>query len=542
MPFLTDPRRVRSAVLCLSVLLLTACGGGGGGRDDAFEEPFPVPTQPGGGGGGSQTPPPTPSQDPIWNPVAADLGRTALFGAFSSDLVRHGDTLFAVDADAIETTGAQIRAYDVSGESPTPSTRFVTTTIRDTDLVDSAGAPGDATAPIGFGYFLNDIEIVSDTLGFALVNAGGSDSVPTLSNLLVFNPTSGALLQTLPLHLPFASTSPLIDSSGAQVPGNQFLQSGAEAMAYFPETATTGRLYVAMSNLIFGAPSYGATKYPGTVQVLAVDTAQNGVVSPIADVPPLTRTIATRMFNPVALRRVTAAPRFQGLPPVERLLVTCAGTTGYDSSFNLVPVTDSSVEAYDATTDAYEGLFNLGRAGLASIRPALGTDASGTHVGFYPSSVTGEVYLLRLDGLYTPSVEPTQLAVLRGPLNGIPITAAEAGAPGGNITGIALSPDGRTLALCGFGDLFAVPARPGRLFLLNLPEDLRTGSGFGTSFLPGSTEFAATPGRTLGNVVLVPNGGSRPDVFVNVSGTLDANFLGTGHASIGSLQTFGLIK
>ena len=78
---------------------------------------------------------------------------------------------------------------------------------------------------IGFGYFLNDVEIVSDTLGFVLANAGGSDSSPTLSNLVVFNPSTGAVIQTLPLHLPHTSASPLFDSNAAPVPGNAFTQS-----------------------------------------------------------------------------------------------------------------------------------------------------------------------------------------------------------------------------------------------------------------------------------------------------------------------------
>jgi len=518
---------------------LAACGGGASEKAP-FEQEFPVPTQPGGTGGGV-TPPPAPPQQPIWNPAAVDLGRTALFGAFSSDLVRYGETLFSVDADAIETSGVRITPFDVTGATPVASSTFATTLIRDVDLFDSAGNPGDATNPIGFGYFLNDIHIASDTLGFALVNAGGSDSAPTLSNLIVFNPTTGALIQTLPLHLSHI-TSPLsADSTGLPIPGGQFVQSGAEALAYLPLSGTKGRLFVAMSNLMFGAPSYGATKYPGTIQVLEVDLLRTLPVTHMPGNTSLTRTIQTQRYNPVALTVIHVPPTF-GLVPIRRLLVTCAGTTGFDASFNLVPVTDASVEAYSADTDAFEGAFALGKVGLAAIRPAIGTDGAGHRVGFYPSSVTGEIYLLRLDGLYESVLNPAKLAVLRGPLNGIPITTAQAGGPGGNITGIGLSPDGRTLAVSGFGDLFAFPQAPGRLFLLGLPSDLLTGSGFGADFVPGATEFGAVPGHTLGNLVLVPGDGSGPDVYVNVSGSLDENFLGNGNAALGSLRTFGLIK
>jgi len=541
-------RRLLLFRVCLSLSLLLVCAsllaacGGGGGERSPFEEDFPVPTPPPGGGGGNSTPPPAPPQTPLWNANAAAYGRTALFGAFPSDLVRHDGTLFAVDADAVESTGARILPYDVSGPSPTASGKYLPTTIRDTDLVDSAGNPGDHTNPIGFGYFLNDILLVNDTLGFVLVNAGGSDSSPALSNLVAFNPTTGVLVQTLPLTQIHVAPTPIFDSTGMPVAGNRFLQSGAEGMAWIPTSDTAGRLFVAMSNLIFSAPSFGAVKFPGTVQVLDVDTTR---AAPVAHLPGgggQPRTIRTRAYNPVALAVIHLPPPPLGALPIRRLLVTCAGTTGYDAMFNLVPVTPAAVEAYDATTDALDGAFALGLVGLSAIRPAIGTDAAGHRVGFYPSSVTGEIYLLRLDGLFRIPVDPAALAVLRGPLNGIPIAAAQAGGPGGNITGVGLSPDGRTLAVSGFGDLFAVPQAPGKLFLLNLPADVVTGAGFGTNFVPGSTEFGAAPGRTLGNLVLVPGDGSAPDVYVNVSGTLDENFLGSGGASLGSLQTFGLIR
>lgn len=529
-------------LLLLALALLGGCGGGGASEEVPFEQDFPAPPSGGGsGGGGTVTPPPAPPQQPVWNPAAVDLGRTALFGSFSSDLVRHGDTLFAVDADAIETSGAYITPFDVSGPAPVASTIFARTLIRAVDLVDSAGTPGEATNPIGFGYFLNDLHIVNDTLGFALANAGGSDSAPTLSNLIVFNPTTGALLQTVPLHLLHVASSQILDSTGLPVLGNEFVQSGAEALAYMPLSDTTGRLFVAMSNLIFAAPSYGAAKYPGTIQVLDVNLTRTLPVAHMQGGASPGRSIQTQRYNPVALTAIHVPPPF-GLVPIRRLLVTCAGTTGYDASFNLVPLTDASVEAYSADTDAFEGSFGLGKVGLAAIRPAVGSDSAGHRVGFYPSSVTGEIYLLRLDGLYESVLNPAHLAVLRGPFNGIPVTAAQAGGPGGNITGVGLSPDGRTLAVSGFGDLFAFPQTPGRLFLLGLPADLLTGSGFGADFVPGASEFGAVPGHTLGNLVLVPGDGSVPDVYVNVSGSLDENYLGNGNAALGSLRTFGLIK
>ena len=165
-------------------------------------------------------------------------------------------------------------------------------------------------------------------------------------------------------------------------------------------------------------------------------------------------------------------------------------------------------------------------------------------MGFFPSSVTGEVYLARLDGLDDDPVDVTRIAVLRGVGNGIPIEPASAGGPGGNVTGVGLSPDGRTLLVSGFGDLFAFPApKPGRLLALSLPDDLISGSQFGPKFVAGTTNLVTSPGRTLGALVIAPHLGNGPDVYVAVGGTLDSStFLGSGPASIGTLTTFGLIR
>ncbi|MDJ0973206.1 MAG: hypothetical protein QNJ98_01940 [Planctomycetota bacterium] len=524
-------KRTPSLLPLLVCLLLPfglgACGGGGGAEPFVATPPAPSP-----GGGGGVTPAPLPGPTVTWNADAVSYGRTAQFGSFPSSLVAHGDTLFATDADQIEAAGARILATELTSAGPVSSTRFQNVTIQAGALVDSRGAAPGLTPPIGFGYFLGEIHIVSDTLGFVLVNAGGSDSDPSLSNLVAFDPTTGTLTQVLNLANVFTAGFPLFDSTGAAVPDNAFVQSQAEGVTFVPTTPSRGLLYVCMANIVVGAPSFGAVKYPGTVQVFEVDLTQ---AQPVAATP--TKTLRTQAYNPVAVQSIVTDLGGR------RILVTCAGTTAFDANFDLVPVTNAAVEAYEAVTQDYLGTFVLGLAGLSGIPPALGADASGQRVGFFPSSTTGEVYLVLLEGLFSPVVDTTQLAVLRGPDNGIPITAAAAGGPGGNVTGVALSPDGRTLVVSGFGDLFAFPAPlPGRLFLLSLPSDLVTGSGFGAAFVPGSTEFATTPGRTLGEVVVRPSGGTGPDVFVNVGGTLNAAFVGSGPASLGALDTAGLIR
>lgn len=535
------PRSVAGALLASALVLVGACGGGG---PRPLAPPFTVEGGVAGSGGTPTpvlTPPPAPPVTPRWTEDAALLGRIALLGSFPSDLVRFEDTVFTTDADAIEADGARVRAFDVTGGSLVPSTRFAGARIRAEDLVDGLGRPGDLLHPIGFGFFLNDLIVVHAHLAFVLANAGGSDSAPPLSDVVAFDPTTGVLLQVVNLAQPFAHGAPLLDSSATPAPGQTFVQSGAEALAYVP-AAEGGLLYVAMTNLIFGAPSFGAVKHRGTLQVLDVHPFGGAPLAVRGAGSLFTETLLTTDYNPIALTPFLAdvAPSGAATP---RLLVTVGGTTAYDATFRLVPVTEASVEVYDAAARSFRGRFRLGLAGLAGTHPAIGRDAVGHRVGYFPSSVTGEVYLLRLDGLFPWEIDPAGLAVLRAPGNGIPVTAAQAGGPGGNVTGVGLSADGRTLAVSGFGDLYAFPAPiPGQLLLLSLPDDVVAGSGQGTAFVPGSARYGSAPGRTLGTLLVRGPGQVGPDVVVTVGGAIDpSTYLGTGPAGLATLETFGWI-
>ena len=62
-------------------------------------------------------------------------------------------------------------------------------------------------------------------------------------------------------------------------------------------------------------------------------------------------------------------------------------------------------------------------------------------------------------------------------------------------------------------------------------------------FVPGTTQVATTPGRTLGPVVVRSFSATGPDVFAAVSGGIDpSTFAGTTPASVATLETFGAIK
>jgi hypothetical protein len=472
----------------------------------------------------------------VWKEDAFPFQRTALFGSFPSDVVAFDDTVFATDADQIEAGGCFVVPVDVLGASPVASSRYAITQVLPGHLVDSAGNPGDASNPIGFGFYANDLLVAKRHLGFLLASAGGSDSVPALSDVVVFDPATGAVRQTVALTNP-VTVPGAVDSSGTPVPPAGFVQAGAEGIAYVPTAPGKGLLFVAMSNFLFGAPSYGAVKYPGTVQIYDVDDALASPVTPIPAPGFATRTIVTGGFNAVA---VTRLPNLAGN---DRLLVTCAGTSTYGPS-GLVPNTPASVEAYDAPTLSFLGSFDLGLAALSAARPAVGNDVVGHTVAFFASSVNGEAYLLRLDGLLGPWVDASRVAVLRGPNNGIPVDPAAAGGPGGNVAGVALSATGDVLLLSGFGDLFAYPTpKPGRLLALSLPPDLVGSPFFPVSFVPGTTSLVSTPGRTLGSIAIAAGGGTGPEIWVAVGGAIDlSTYLGAGPASLGSLATFGRVR
>lgn len=538
------PRLASALLVCLGLAApLAACGG----PDSIVRpEPFVVTAAPPGPGGGTSpaptTPPPTTPRPVAWDADAARLSRTPLYGAFSSDMDLVDDVLFVVDGDQIEADGARIVPLSVAGAAPVASAAHTPTVVSASDLVDAAGRTANLASPIGFGFYLNDLEVVDDRLGFVLVNAGGSDSAPPLANLVVFDPTSGLVRQVVNLAQPFTDAQPLLDSAGTPAPGNTFTQAGAESLAFVPAPGG-GRLFVGMTNLLVNAPSYGTDRQRGTIQVFDVQPGDPQPVRARATPGLFTETWLTRDYNPVALEVVTTDAAFAG-GGTARLLITLGGTTSYDNSYRLVPSSDSSVEAYDALASRYLGRFALGRAGLGGTPPAIGSDASGNRLGFFPSAVTGEVYLLRLDGLYVENVDASALAVLRGPGNGIPVTPALAGGPGGNLAGIALAPDGRTLLVTCFGDLFAFPAPlPGQLRALALPEDVLLTPAFTATLVPGTALYASVSGRTLGRVLLRPNDIGLPDAFVLVSGTIDlGTYTGTSPASVGTLTTFGLIR
>jgi len=537
--FLLSSRRIHGPAALAAALALAGCGGGATprtpsepfvvGSPDLPVGPAPIPVP---------VPPPTFPTSPIWTETAFALQRTAAFGSFPSDVVAYRATLFTTDADQVEREGARITPVDVSGIAPVGSAGFRPTTVAPADLLDSDGRPFDVDAPIGFGAYVNDLAVVSDEVGFALVSAGGSDSAPTLSNLVVFDPTRGAVVQVVDLATEVPAQG-LVDSGGTPLPGPTFRQSQAEGVVFVPtDGPERGRLFVTMANIVFGPPSYGAVKYPGTVQVFDVDLAAPAPVARRTAMGLATTTVVTHDFNPVAVTRLN-------LPHGgSRVLVTNAGTTAYDAAFELRPSTPASVEVLDPVTFEALGRFDLGLVGLAGSRPALGRDGAGHRVGFFASSVLGEVYLLQLDGVFAPAVDATQVQVLRGVNNPIPIDPVEAGGPGGNVAGLGLSSDGRTLVVSGFGDLFAFPApKPGRLLALSLPADLVNGAGITGAYLPGTSAIVTTPGRTLGGLVVGAFHPDGPEVFVAVSGTLSpTTFLGSGPASLGTLRTFGRIR
>ncbi len=534
------PRPAARALVAagLGLLAFPSCGGGAPAPQPSA--PFVIEAAPPGAlpSPGGSTPAPVPPPTVRWDPDAAPLHRTATFGSFPAGLAPFEGTLFVNDADAIEADGAWIRPYDTSGPGPTPSTRYQPFQLTVDLLVDAQGRAASLATPIGFGFFVNEVLVVDEHLGLVLVNAGATDAAGTLSNLVAFDPTTGALRQVVNLANRMELAAPLVDSRGNAAPGNRFVQSQAEALVVTSEPAR--RLVVAMANLLTGPPGFGTDRQRGTLQVYDLDPHAALPVKARPAAGLTTETWLTQDYNPVALALTETDPDLWGVPR-ERLLVTCGGCTAYDAAFRLLPVTEASVEVHDPALSTYLGRFRFGLAGLAGTPPALGSDAAGHRVGYFASSVTGEVYALWLDGLRDALPDPARLAVLRGPGAGLDVARAWAGGPGGNLAGLGLAPDGRTLVVSAFGDVFT--GAPGRLVLLALPDDVLDGAGLGPQFVPGVTVFGTVSGRTLGPLWVRPGFGVRPDVLVAVGGPLDpTTFLGSGPASLGTLTAPGLLR
>ena len=162
------------ALLLALALLLVGCGGAAPAPrppSAPFVAAFPDDTPGSGGVPGTPTPPRLDSR-PSSTPTPSSTSGRPSSAAFPSDLVRFGNTIFTVDADQIEADGATVTPLDAALPLRPSTEGFLPVAIRAEDLVDDQGHAGSLSTPVGFGFFVNDLLVVSDRLGFVARERG----------------------------------------------------------------------------------------------------------------------------------------------------------------------------------------------------------------------------------------------------------------------------------------------------------------------------------------------------------------------------------
>lgn len=503
----------------LTVLFfLPACGGGVPGTETAevVARPGIPPAQ-----GGTTKPPVTPIVPAVtFDPTFVDLGKA---GAFPSDLATDDEgSLYTMDDAAIP---ARILRYGATGSRTSMS-------ITAADLIDDDGTqPATAVTAFDFagglfGAFTGDVEVARNRWIFVTVGAGnslstsGSDAL-SLSNLVVLDSQSGTVVQTINL----AWTANVSGNFNVSGPFDGLPQSLPSQVSFVPDPGSPnrGRLYVAMSN---GAGSSNGLSawYPGTVQIWLVDFERDQPVYPeLSGRNPVhpTRLFVSSYYNPVGMT-IYSAP-----DGVDFLLLTNAGASRFDANFNALPEGEAVIEVLDLASRRWRpGLeMNLGAILPASQKLALGHDENGRSFAALSSQTYSAAYIVDLAGLDARPARADQL----GLLHTVDLAANGSVTPGSGFhPGIGISRTSRTVVVSTFF--------PAKLFLLDLPSDIVTGTVLVDVPPFDNATLTASASGGLGALIVPQN--SAADVYFLANGTFDfSTFLPKDNAFLGTLTT-----
>ena len=510
---------MRAWFLLPILLFLIACGGGSADATDDSSAPASPGIPP------SQSGPPAPPPGPVvpevsFDPRFLDLGKP---GAFPSDLARDAQGSLYVATDA--AIPATFRRYAANGTT-------TDVTIAAANLIDSDGTT-PATAPAAFdfagglfGAFTGDIAVADNRWAFVTVGAGNSLSgtggrALSLSNVVLIDTWTGSVVQTVNAGWD-AHVSGMMNVGG---PFDRLPQSLPSQVAYVPDSdfPGTGRLYVAMSN---GAgTSNGLTAwFPGTVQVWRVDFSRAEPVFPETsgrDPHHPTKLFVSSHYNPVGLTIFSASHGG------DFLLLTNAGASRFNASFQAVPEGSAFLEVLDLSTRVWrpELEMNLGPSLPAAQKLALGRDGTGRPFGAFSSQTLSAVSIVDLSGLDARPPRADRLGLLRT-VDLVPGGGTTIGS--GFHPGIGATASGRMLVVSTFF--------PAKLFVVELPADLSTGAIAVDPSPFGSANLTADDSGGLGALVVPDNNVS--DVYFLVNGTFDfSTFSPKDPAYIGTLTT-----
>jgi len=320
--------------------------------------------------------------------------------------IRHDhDRVIVTQSDPDTTVAVLKSAFALQSSYPTDIVIADSPGIRDVAFVFDGGTvqavrcgAGALSAPTGIsGYsiqtssvFGDDLEIVDAARGAAVVNNGNAGGTPT-SVLEVFNPTSGANLQSLNLARSYTFGGSPQDTQGNTV--TTITQGDCSGVCFVPTSGTQGKLYVSMSNVQQASPTFELL--PGTAQVFAVDWS-NG--TPVTTTP--ATTLPTTHYNPTQVTRFTDPGSGRNY-----VLVTMSGKYQFGGTINTV----SSIDVIDTTTDAIVTNIPLGLAAASfhaiALRQAWNASTSTLETfGLLGSSLNGNLYQVNLTQIHALNV------------------------------------------------------------------------------------------------------------------------------------------
>ena len=355
-------------------------------------------------------------------------------------------------------------------------------------------------SPSGTG-FPGNLYIMSTTRAFLL----------TSSHVIDFNPTTGNVNTTVELlgELDLGAYHPISGSFDVDGDGSEEDAIQTVSMSYPSDLAVQGdKLFITMSNLI--SPILPAIAGPGTVRVFQINSSN----------PYLTATtspIITSDFNPT------------GVTPLPDGTVAITNS-GVSDIFDAVahPITNSSIDIIDPSTNTITANISLGAASLSFKRLAVTSDGSTAYVG---SASYGELYAVDLENL-------TVLYSLQSPIT---VTGNDAGSD--YFSAVALSYDDWYLFAASFDNSAIYPvdakATPPDVLPLAFPNPFTLG------FPKGVTAENPTGVNTgIGDIAIRPGipgvDYDGPDIFAitgNPGTLVTINTHGTEEGSALQIKT-----
>jgi len=308
-------------------------------------------------GGGMFTTDNTPDGDDIDGSYATPWGNVTITKnafIFGSD--------YPADIVIPDVDGMRSTAFVVSFMSPSG----VLAIDLETNPLQLSQSFGGLISPSGTG-FPGNLYVMSTTRAFLL----------TSSHVIDFNPTTGNVNTSTPLleEYNLGGYHPISGSFDVDGDGSEEDAVQTVSMSYPSDLAVQGnQLFITMSNLI--NPILPAIAGPGTVRVFQINSSSPYLTE-------ATSPIITSDFNPTGVTPL----------PDGTVAITNSGVSDiFDAAAH--PMTNSSIDIIDPSTNTITANISLGAASLSFKRLAVSSDGLTAYIG---SASYGELYAVDLE-------------------------------------------------------------------------------------------------------------------------------------------------